>query len=113
MKQLEKSGNYLKFLFLYFSFYYFSHGGKAEIVFSDSSHFPDVQDVEKFLEPVVQVTIIVPLQYLSVVSSLCVESRGERGDVSIIDNERVLIKSKIPLAEVVIDFFERLKRLTR
>jgi elongation factor 4 len=88
------------------------HGGKAEIVFSDSSHFPDVQDVDKFLEPVVQVTIIVPLQYLSVVSSLCVECRGERGDVSIIDNERVLIKSKIPLAEVVIDFFERLKRLT-
>ena len=70
-------------------------------------------DVERFLEPIVQVTIIVPLQYLNAVTSLCVECRGERGDVSIIDNERILIKSKIPLAEVVIDFFERLKRITR
>ena len=91
----------------------FSYAGKGEIVFSDPSNFPDLTDVETFLEPVVQLTIIVPLEYLNTVNSLCSECRGERGDVSFIDNDRVIIKSKIPLAEIVVDFFERLKKLTR
>ncbi|KAE9556216.1 hypothetical protein FO519_000555 [Halicephalobus sp. NKZ332] len=88
------------------------YAGKGEIVFSDPSNFPELTDVEKFLEPVVQLTVIVPLEYLNTVNSLCSECRGERGDVSFIDNDRVIVKSKIPLAEVVVDFFERLKKLT-
>uniref|UniRef100_A0A7E4W0Y8 Translation factor GUF1 homolog, mitochondrial n=1 Tax=Panagrellus redivivus TaxID=6233 RepID=A0A7E4W0Y8_PANRE len=88
------------------------YAGKGEITFTDPSHFPDVSDVDHFLEPIVLVTIIVPLEYLNTVSSLCVDCRGERGDISLIDNDRVLIKSKLPLAEVVVDFFERLKKAT-
>uniref|UniRef100_A0AC34Q8S5 Translation factor GUF1 homolog, mitochondrial n=1 Tax=Panagrolaimus sp. JU765 TaxID=591449 RepID=A0AC34Q8S5_9BILA len=88
------------------------YAGKGEISFSDPSSFPEIYDVETFLEPIVNLTIIVPLEYLNTVSSLCSQRRGERGDVSFIDNDRVLIKSKMPLNEIIVDFFEQLKKLT-
>ncbi|VDO19398.1 unnamed protein product [Heligmosomoides polygyrus] len=87
-------------------------GGKGEISIIDPSKFPEESDIEKFLEPVVTVRIIVPAEMMGTVNGLCSDCRGERGDVSSIDENRLLIVWKLPLAEVVIDFFDRLKRLT-
>ncbi|KAK6056426.1 putative GTP-binding protein LepA [Cooperia oncophora] len=87
-------------------------GGKGEVSIIDASKFPEESDIEKFLEPVVTVRIIVPAEMMGIVNGLCSECRGERGDVSSIDESRLLIVWKLPLAEVVIDFFERLKRIT-
>ncbi|PIO75941.1 putative GTP-binding protein LepA [Teladorsagia circumcincta] len=86
--------------------------GKGEISIIDASKFPEESDIEKFLEPVVTVRIIVPAEMMGVVNGLCSECRGERGDVSSIDESRLMIVWRLPLAEVVIDFFERLKRIT-
>ncbi|KAK6030012.1 putative GTP-binding protein LepA [Ostertagia ostertagi] len=86
--------------------------GKGEISIIDASKFPEESDIEKFLEPIVTVRIIVPAEMMGAVNGLCSECRGERGDVSSIDESRLLIVWKLPLAEVVIDFFERLKRIT-
>lgn len=104
------------------------YNGQAEVVISDPAKFPDPpSDVDAFLEPMIMLTVIAPngkylrvitkrnhscLEYLSVINSLCTESRGNRGDVSSVDGERMIIKWRMPLAEVVADFFERLKRLT-
>ncbi|RCN39559.1 elongation factor G [Ancylostoma caninum] len=69
-------------------------------------------DIEKFLEPVVKVRMIVPAEMMGAVNGLCSECRGERGEISSIDEDRLMIIWRLPLAEVVVDFFERLKRLT-
>lgn len=111
MKLFGKNGE--TFFLHIFHFVFFRYAGKGEISFSDPSSFPEIYDVETFLEPIVNLTIIVPLEYLNTVSSLCSQRRGERGDVSFIDNDRVLIKSKMPLNEIIVDFFEQLKKLTR
>lgn len=89
------------------------YDGQAEIVISDPAKFPDPPtDVDAFMEPMILLTIIAPNEYLSVVNALCTEARGSRGDVSSVDGQRMIIKWRMPLAEVVTDFFERLKRVT-
>ncbi|VDK53157.1 unnamed protein product, partial [Cylicostephanus goldi] len=87
-------------------------GGKGEISILDASKFPEEADIEKFLEPVVKVRMIVPSEMMGAVNGLCSECRGERGEISSIDEDRLMIIWRLPLAEVVVDFFERLKRLT-
>ncbi|CAD5219521.1 unnamed protein product [Bursaphelenchus xylophilus] len=87
--------------------------GKGEISVTDPSKFPaEVQDIDHFLEPMVQLTIICPNEYMSQVTGLCSEARGERGDINTIDESRMIIKYRVPLAEVVVNFFERLKKTT-
>ncbi|CAI4229247.1 unnamed protein product [Auanema sp. JU1783] len=88
------------------------YGGLGEIRILDPSKFPAESDVEDFMEPMVKVRMIVQTEHMGIVNGLCSDSRGERGDISSIDEERVMIIWRLPLAEVVIDFFERLKRLT-
>uniref|UniRef100_A0A1I7X8Y4 Tr-type G domain-containing protein n=1 Tax=Heterorhabditis bacteriophora TaxID=37862 RepID=A0A1I7X8Y4_HETBA len=96
------------------------YNGQSEIYIVDASRFPDEYDIEKFLEPMVKVRIVVPSELMGAVNGLCVESRGERGDINSIDEDRLMINWRLPLAEdiylvnliVVVDFFERLKRLT-
>ncbi|XGW16144.1 hypothetical protein V3C99_001524 [Haemonchus contortus] len=87
-------------------------GGKCEISIIDPTHFPEESDIEKFLEPIVTVRIIVPPEMMGIVNGLCSECRGERGEVSSIDEGRLMIVWRIPLAEVIVNFFERLKTIT-
>ncbi|CAD5213457.1 unnamed protein product [Bursaphelenchus okinawaensis] len=87
--------------------------GRGELSITDPSKFPaEVQDIDYFLEPMVQLTIICPNEYMSQVTALCTEARGERGDINTIDESRMIIKYRVPLAEVVVNFFEKLKRST-
>uniref|UniRef100_A0A158PAI0 Translation factor GUF1 homolog, mitochondrial n=1 Tax=Angiostrongylus cantonensis TaxID=6313 RepID=A0A158PAI0_ANGCA len=87
-------------------------GGKAEISIIDASKFPCESDIEKFLEPVIKIQMVVPTEFMGTVNGLCSEYRGERGEISSIDEDRLLIIWRLPLAEVIIDFFDRLKQLT-
>ncbi|VDM59091.1 unnamed protein product [Angiostrongylus costaricensis] len=88
-------------------------GGKGEISIIDASKFPCESDIEKFLEPVVKVIqMVVPTEFMGTVNGLCSEHRGERGEISSVDEDRLLIIWRLPLAEVIIDFFDRLKQLT-
>lgn len=88
------------------------YNGQGEIAIVDPSKFPDPTDVSKFLEPMVKLTVIVPSEYLGAVNQLCSGARGIRGEVQSIDESRLMIQWRIPLAEVIIDFFDRLKQAT-
>jgi translation elongation factor EF-4 len=57
----------------------------------------------------VKLTTIIPSEYMSTVMALCNERRGVQGNVTSIDEDRMLIVFRIPLAEIVVDFFEQLK----
>ncbi|PAV58395.1 hypothetical protein WR25_23936 [Diploscapter pachys] len=73
--------------------------GQGEIRILDASKFPDTMDIEKFLEPMVKVRLVVPNEMMGIVNGLCTECRGERGEISSIDEDRMLIIWRLPLAE--------------
>uniref|UniRef100_A0A0K0F0K2 Translation factor GUF1 homolog, mitochondrial n=1 Tax=Strongyloides venezuelensis TaxID=75913 RepID=A0A0K0F0K2_STRVS len=88
------------------------YNGQGVIRILDVSSFPELPDVKRFLEPMANVKILTPNEYMSTINSICFEGRGSRGDITSIDENRMLINWRMPLAEIVTGFFEKLKYLT-
>jgi GTP-binding protein LepA len=76
------------------------------------SALPDVGDVAEMREPIARCNILVPQDYLGNVISLCIEKRGEQRDMQFIGSQ-VSLTYDIPMADVVLDFFDRLKSVSR
>ena len=76
------------------------------------SRLPDVGSIEEMREPMVAATILVPNEYVGSVMTLCVEKRGILRDLKYMGSQ-VQIEFDLPMAEVVMDFFDRLKSATR
>ena len=88
-----------------------SHGDTL-IDVETPSDFPDAGQIEEVLEPMINGTIIVPKEYLGAMMTLCQDKRGEQLELSYIDDRRVILKYKLPLNEVVTDFYDQLKSLS-
>ncbi|MDZ4740490.1 MAG: translation elongation factor 4 [Alphaproteobacteria bacterium] len=73
---------------------------------------PDVVRIEKIEEPWITATILVPDEYLGSVLKLCEDRRGRQIDLTYAGN-RALVKYSLPLNEVVFDFYDRLKSVSR
>lgn len=84
-----------------------------EIIVDNPSHLPPVGEIEKIEEPVVKAFIFTPPEYVGTIMELCQDKRGVFIDLSYIDTSRVKIEYKMPLSEIVYDFFDRLKSRTR
>ncbi|MEM6580141.1 MAG: translation elongation factor 4 [Pseudomonadota bacterium] len=76
------------------------------------SKLPDVGDIEEMREPIARCNILVPHDYLGGVITLCVEKRGVQCDMQYL-GAQVSLTYDIPMAEVVLDFFDRLKSVSR
>ena len=76
------------------------------------SDLPDVQRIEKILEPIITATIITPQKHLGAIMQLCHERRGEQKNMTYLSEERVILTYELPLNEVATDFYDRLKSLT-
>ncbi|XP_075085792.1 translation factor GUF1 homolog, mitochondrial isoform X1 [Nicotiana tabacum] len=63
-------------------------------------------------EPTVIATIIIPSEYVGSVITLCAERRGEQLEYSFIDSQRAFMKYRMPLREIVVDFYNELKSIT-
>ena len=74
---------------------------------------PDLSLIEKIEEPWIQATIMVPDEYVGAVLALCTERRGIQLDLTYVAGNRVMVVYRLPLNEVVFDFYDRLKSLTR
>uniref|UniRef100_A0A1B0DJF5 Translation factor GUF1 homolog, mitochondrial n=1 Tax=Phlebotomus papatasi TaxID=29031 RepID=A0A1B0DJF5_PHLPP len=88
-----------------------AHGGE-EITVSNPALLPDTQNITEFHEPQILATIITPTDFLGPVIGLCVERRGVQKTSTHIDSDRVMMTYIFPLAEIVLDFYDRLKSLT-
>ncbi|MBN1272453.1 MAG: elongation factor 4 [Candidatus Aminicenantes bacterium] len=77
------------------------------------SEFPSSEQIERNDEPVIEAMIITPDRYLGPVLKLLEERRGVQKKMEYISPQRVLLTYRIPLNEVVIDFFSRLKSLSQ
>lgn len=85
----------------------------AEVIQVDNpSKLPDVGVINEFREPIARCHILVPQDYLGSVMTLCIERRGVQVDMRFMGNQ-VQIVFDIPMAEVVMDLFDRLKSVSR
>ena len=73
---------------------------------------PDVVKIERIEEPWIRATIMVPDEYLGSVLTLCTDRRGEQVDLTYAGN-RAMVIYKLPLNEIVFDFYDRLKSISR
>ena len=77
------------------------------------SQMPPVQNIEEIEEPVVLAHVVTPTDYLGNVMKLCQERRGTFVDMVHLEEKRVRIAYRLPLGEIVLDFYDRLKSLSR
>lgn len=80
-----------------------------EVSVDNPTHFPNPTEIEKILEPVVEANIYTPPEYVGPIMELCQDKRGEYLNMTYIDASRVKIDYKIPLSEIIYDFFDILK----
>lgn len=90
---------------------YLTDGNMIEI--DNPSKLPDVQKISKIEEPVVKVSIMTPNDYVGPLMELCQKKRGIYIDLVYIDHNRMQLIYEIPLAEIVFDFFDKLKSSTK
>ncbi|MBU3003710.1 translation elongation factor 4 [Paraglaciecola arctica] len=84
-----------------------------KIVYVDNpSKLPPVNDIEEIREPIVEAHILVPQEYLGNVITLCVEKRGMQTGMTY-HGKQVAVSYDLPMAEVVMDFFDKLKSTSR
>jgi GTP-binding protein LepA len=89
---------------------YMTNGTMIEL--HNPADMPDVVKIDKIEEPWIRATILVPDDYLGSVLTLCTERRGEQVDLTYVGN-RAMAVYKLPLNEVVFDFYDRLKSISR
>ena len=74
---------------------------------------PSESDMERIEEPVIQATIHVPQEFLGGVLGLCEEKRGSQKEIRYLGPKRVMVVYELPLNEIVVDFYDRLKSVSR
>ncbi len=77
------------------------------------SKLPPVQEIESVAEPIVTARIHTPKEHVGNILKLCEERRGLQQDIKFLGEKRVQITYEIPLSEIVFDFFDKLKSVTR
>ena len=82
------------------------------IEIENPSKIPDLSKIEEIREPIITSTIIVPEEYVGAVITLCVSKRGNQTNMQYM-GKQVMLAYEMPLNEVVMDFFDRLKSTSR
>ncbi|MGA2764254.1 MAG: translation elongation factor 4 [Spirochaetia bacterium] len=87
--------------------------GGRETLIDNPANFPDPSQIQKAEEPFISASMISPSQYLGNIITLCLEKRGTQKSMTYLDEKRVELVFEMPLAEVVFDFYDRLKSISR
>jgi GTP-binding protein LepA len=93
--------------------YRFTLGDGSVVIIDNPAHYPDPAEVRMSEEPYIRATILVPERYVGVVMKLCMDRRGVNSRLAYPSPGRVEIIFDMPLAEVVFDFYDRLKSITQ
>ena len=84
-----------------------------ELVVDNPSYYPDPATIQTAFEPYIKASILVPERYIGVVMDLCRDRRGEGVTYNYLAVGRVELNCELPLAEVLFDFYDRLKSVTQ
>lgn len=85
----------------------------SELLLRNPTHWPPAQRIEKVMEPFVKASIMVPQEFVGTIMELCQEKRGSFLNMEYLTPQRVMLTYKLPLAEILYDFFDALKSRTR
>ncbi|MDE0483632.1 MAG: translation elongation factor 4 [Candidatus Poribacteria bacterium] len=83
------------------------------VLVDNPAHLPEIQHIERIEEPYVNIDIIVPREYIGNAMELCQKRRGIYKRMNQLDTARVQLLYELPLSEMLMDFFPKLKSLTR
>jgi GTP-binding protein LepA len=84
----------------------------AMLMVDNPAKMPDVSKIEEIREPIVDVNLYMPQEYVGAVITLCTQKRGLQKDISY-HGKQVLLKYEMPMGEIVMDFFDKLKSVSR
>jgi len=86
--------------------------GSIEII-ENPNKVPSAGKLDHIKEPFVKAEIIAPTEYVGNIMNLCTDRRGEFGNQTYLGTERVTLEYQLPLAEIVFDFYDKLKSISR
>jgi GTP-binding protein LepA len=84
-----------------------------ELLIDNPSNYPNVSLIDYVEEPYIKAMIIMPTEYLGKVITLCLEKRGIQKNMIYLDEKRVELEYEMPLSEIIYDFYNRLKSVSR
>ena len=85
----------------------------TELSIDNPSFMPDPGTIEEIREPIVKIFILIPNEYIGDIMGLVMEKRGTVENTETLDNNRVMLTCILPLNEILVDFNDKLKSLTR
>jgi len=85
----------------------------AEVEVDNPSKWPDVSEIDKIYEPVIMATILTAEEYVGAILKLVEEKRGKQKGFEYVSSGRVMLTYELPLNEIVLDFYDRLKSVSR
>lgn len=86
--------------------------GGERVEIHNPADLPPINKIDEILEPIIQANILLPEEYIGAVISLCIEKRGVQKDMQFL-GKQVSLVFELPLSEVVLDFFDRMKSVSR
>ncbi len=84
-----------------------------ELTIHNPAQMPEPGQIKSISEPYVEMEIYVPKEFVGPVMTLCDEKRGKQKDMTYLTAERVLLKYELPFNEIVLDFYDKLKSVSR
>jgi GTP-binding protein LepA len=86
---------------------------EKSIIVNNPSELPDPSGIDRIEEPYIKAQVITKSEYIGQIMNLCIEKRGELRNQVYLTQDRVEITFEMPLAEIVFDFYDRLKSVSR
>jgi GTP-binding protein LepA len=87
--------------------------GGEMIVIDSPAHLPDESVITEIREPWMKIQVYTPQEYIGAVMDLVIKKRGEYDTTEYLDASRVVLHYRMPLSELIVDFYDRLKSVTR
>ena len=87
--------------------------GRGEVAIDNPARMPPANDIEEIREPWVTLSVVTPSQYIGALMELSTNRRGTFIDMEYLDPQRVLLRFELPLAELIVDYYDQLKSRTQ
>jgi GTP-binding protein LepA len=92
---------------------YLTKDKETPFIVNNPSDFPDPSRLDRIEEPYIKASVITKSEYVGAIMTLCIEKRGELTNQVYLTSDRVELNFNVPLAEIVFDFYDRLKSISR
>jgi len=90
---------------------YLNNGDKIDV--HNPSELPEVNRIDRIEEPYVRATVITPSEYLGNIITLLIKKRGIQSKMTYLNEERVMLEYEVPMNEIVVDFYDTLKSISK